>query len=45
MELWDDDGFSVVGSAIGLPLFVEKLIVKQERTQYAQICIKMDIDC
>lgn len=45
IELWDDDGFSAIGSAIGCPLFVDRLTEEATRTSYARICIKIDPDC
>lgn len=45
VELWDEDGFSDVGSAIELPLFVDRLTEEAKRTMYARICIEIDVDC
>lgn len=40
----DKDEFSVVGSVIGLLLFVHRLSKQAKRTTYAHICIEIDMD-
>lgn len=42
MELWDEEGFSVVGSAVGNPLFTNTLTEKRRRTSRARICMEID---
>lgn len=41
-ELWDDKGFSIVGSAVGNPLFTDTLTEERKRTSYARICVEID---
>ncbi|KAF5181014.1 hypothetical protein FRX31_029400, partial [Thalictrum thalictroides] len=37
MELWDDEGFGRIVSAIGTPLFVDKLTETMARISYARV--------
>ncbi|KAF5175838.1 Zinc knuckle (CCHC-type) family protein, partial [Thalictrum thalictroides] len=45
MDLWDSKGFSMVGSAVGRPLFTDRLTEEKRRTSYARICIEVDTKC
>lgn len=45
IELWDNEGFSIMGSAIENPLFMDKLIEERKITTYARICIEIDTQC
>lgn len=45
MELWDDQGFGIVGKLIGNPLFIDKLVEERKHTNYARICIEIDTRC
>lgn len=44
-ELWDEDGFSIVGSAIGYPLFASRLTEEGKRTSYARIYVEIATEC
>ncbi|KAL5706225.1 hypothetical protein ACHQM5_024423 [Ranunculus cassubicifolius] len=44
MEMWDDEGFSSVASAVGEPLFVDKLTEEKKRTEYARVCVEVHVD-
>ncbi|KAF5195203.1 hypothetical protein FRX31_015209 [Thalictrum thalictroides] len=45
MDLWDSKGFSMVGSAVGRPLFTDRLTEEKRRTSYARIYIEVDTKC
>lgn len=45
MELWDEEGFSVVGSVVGNPLFTDTLTEERKRMSYARVCVEIDIKC
>ncbi|KAF5175359.1 Zinc knuckle (CCHC-type) family protein [Thalictrum thalictroides] len=45
IDLWDSKGFSMVGSAVGKPLFTDRLTKEKRRTSYARICIEVDTKC
>lgn len=45
MELWDEEGFSVVGSIVGNPLFTDRLIKERKWTTYARIWVEIDVKC
>lgn len=45
MELWDEEGFSLVASVIGNPLFTDRLVEERKRTSYARICVEIDTNC
>ncbi|KAL5725828.1 pectinesterase [Ranunculus cassubicifolius] len=40
-ELWDDEGFSRVASAIGRPLYADRKTELKTKTDYARICIEV----
>lgn len=41
MELWDEVRFNVVGSAVGNPLFTNKLTKERNRTTYVRMCVEI----
>lgn len=45
MELWDEEGFSAVGSVVGNPLFTYRLTEERKTTSYARICVEIDTKC
>lgn len=45
MELWEKEGFSLVGSTISNPLFVDRLTEEVKRTSYTCICVEIDVNC
>ncbi|KAL5716709.1 hypothetical protein ACHQM5_009837 [Ranunculus cassubicifolius] len=42
IELWDKEGFSRVGSAIGTPLFLDSHTAQKKSTNYARMCIEIE---
>ncbi|KAL5729650.1 hypothetical protein ACHQM5_002572 [Ranunculus cassubicifolius] len=44
-DMWDDLGFSQVASAIGKPMYPDKLTERKARTEFARVCVEIDIDC
>ncbi|KAF5199868.1 Rna exonuclease [Thalictrum thalictroides] len=44
LELWDNEGFSMVCSAIGVPLFTNKLTEERRRTSYVRVCVEVDVN-
>lgn len=45
MELWDEEGFYVVRSAVGNPLFTDTLTEERKRMNYAHMCVEIDMNC
>lgn len=45
MELWDDEGFSIVGCSVGIPLFTDRLTKERKRASYARIYVEIDTRC
>lgn len=45
MELWDDEEFNFVGSALGNPLLTDTLTENRKRTSYARIYVEIDTKC
>lgn len=43
IELWDDEGFNIIGSSVGNQLFTDKLTQEKKRINYARICVELDI--
>ncbi|KAL5722840.1 hypothetical protein ACHQM5_006311 [Ranunculus cassubicifolius] len=44
-DMWDDLGFSQVASAIGKPMYPDKLTERKARTEFARVCVEVDTDC
>ncbi|KAL5715721.1 hypothetical protein ACHQM5_017505 [Ranunculus cassubicifolius] len=44
-ELWNTLGFSQVASAIGRPMYPDKLTESKDPSSYARICVEIDTDC
>lgn len=42
IELWDEEGFNIVGSTVGNPLFIDKLTEERKRTTYTRIYVEID---
>lgn len=42
MELWDDDGFSIVASVVENLLFTDILTEERKRTTYVRICVEIN---
>ncbi|KAL5699693.1 hypothetical protein ACHQM5_030562 [Ranunculus cassubicifolius] len=40
--LWDKEGFSRVGSAIGTPLFLDRHTAQKQSSNFARICIEIE---
>lgn len=45
MEPWDEEGFTIVGSSVGNPLFMDRLNEERKRTRDARIFIEIDTKC
>lgn len=41
LECWTEEGFSRVASTIGKPLYVDIATAKQQRIDYARVCIEI----
>lgn len=42
LECWTEDGFSRIASAIGKPLYVDKATERQQRLDFARVCVEID---
>lgn len=45
MEMWDDEGFSLMGSPVGNPLFTDRLTEERKRTSFTRICVEIEVKC
>lgn len=44
LEYWDDDGLSGIASAIGEPLYMDRLTDYGDRVSFAKVCVEIGID-
>lgn len=44
LEFWTAEGLSCIASTIGKPLYVDKATEKQQRLDFARICIEIDAE-
>lgn len=44
MEYWDDDGLSRIASAIGEPLYMDRLTAYGDRVSFAKVCVEIGVD-
>lgn len=45
MEIWDEEEFSIVGSVVGNPLFIDRITEERKNMTYARICVEIDTNC
>ncbi|XP_028125477.1 uncharacterized protein LOC114322385 [Camellia sinensis] len=44
MEYWDDDGLSRIASAIGEPLYMDRLTAHGDRVSFAKVCVEIGVN-
>ncbi|XP_028111282.1 uncharacterized protein LOC114309704 [Camellia sinensis] len=44
IEHWDDDGLGRIASAIGEPLYMDRLIAHGDRVSFAKVCVEIGVD-
>ncbi|XVE48983.1 hypothetical protein DITRI_Ditri01bG0045400 [Diplodiscus trichospermus] len=44
LELFTKEGLSYIASAIGNPLYMDRIIAAQQRLAYAKICVELDVN-
>ncbi|KAF5188934.1 Zinc knuckle (CCHC-type) family protein [Thalictrum thalictroides] len=45
LEMWNNKGFSQVGSVVGKPMHADRLTETMARTSHARICVEITPDC
>lgn len=44
LEYWDDDGLCRIASAIGEPLYMDRLTAHGDRVSFAKVCVEIGVD-
>ena len=42
LEYWDEDGLSRIASAIGVPLFMDRITAQARKLAFARVCVEIE---